>query len=115
MSFTDGFSATVPQVPLFMRDPNSGNDASNLGIDDIFDEFLFSNDQQRDLVKNKKNLMKDEKGDFEDRDDDDDYDDYSLDGDNDGDDGNDSQGKKKKRQRGQQQRYMTEEQRIERR
>jgi hypothetical protein len=113
MNFADGLKVVEPQAPLFMRDPNSGNDASNLAIDDIFDEFLFSNDQQRDIVKRERKSAKEEKGDF---DDDDDYDDdYSLDGDNDGEDGNDSQGKKKKRPRGQQQRYMTEEQRIERR
>lgn len=110
--------------PIFgvMHQPGNGNN-SNISLDDIFDEFLFAN-EQRDLVKNEGKSTNDDNKVDDYGDDDggkDDYgDDDSFDGDGDGDgygDDIDENGhiKKKKRSNRGQQRNMTEEQKVERR
>jgi len=113
--------------PLFglmqSNDRTGGANSNNISLDDIFDEFLFAN-EQRDIVKsegqkgksnydNSKDDYGDEYGGKDDYGDDDSFD---GDGDGDGEDITDENGqiKKKKRSRGQQ-RYMTEEQKVERR
>eukprot|EP01041_Mallomonas_annulata_P000908 gene908-1762_t len=105
-------------IPTHDRTGNP-NASNNISLDDIFDEFLFAN-EQRDTLKNERSPVGAEKsayngGDnYDGKDDYGDDDSFDGDGDGDGDDGEDGQGKRKKRSRGQQ-RYMTEEQKVERR
>eukprot|EP01035_Chromulina_nebulosa_P019101 gene19101-24935_t len=91
-----------PAPPIFgvIGNPRGSTKSGSVYLDDIFDEFLFSNDRQSDLFPNNKSSDNKNLDKF---DDDDDDDDDTIDSD-----------KKRKRPRGNQ-RNMTEEQKIERR
>lgn len=92
-----------PAAPIFgVIGDRDATKSSQLYIDDIFDEFLFSNDKQQNYFGDEKNRL-DKYGDLDDDD---------IDSDNE--DTVDSGDKKRKRSRGLQ-KNMSEEQKVERR